>query len=511
MRSEPFLLDRPHVRAFALLLLLILAFATLRPGTISSQEQPGTAARSLPWLQARDNRIVNESGAAVHLRGANVAPAGPEWAGVTPEEELRAVQQLTASPPEGWGANLIVLSIFSGPVLRAEQPYLAQLDRLVAQAQANGSYTLLVYRSAEFSPPEQPSMPDQAAQDALAALASRYAAAPAVLYGLQVEPHDVTWEQLKPRFTSMIDAIRTQNPRALIAVPGTQFGRFVHWAVADPIARANLVYAVRYYDPYTLVDAEYQLTAVSAVYPVLLGEFGAGHQMSLDDVRSLLDKAEALGLGWAAWLFHDSACPCLLADRATFSPTPYGADVKARLEGLSPLPIRAGDAWRYLKGLTQPPPDWNARNFDDSSWAVGPSGFGYGDGDDATLFEDMEGGYVSVYVRRAFAVDDPAALAGLRLVLDYDDAFVAYLNGVEVACSNLDGAPPAYNYRAHLSHEASRGDTSPNPPETFDLTSHLSLLTTGKNVLAIEVHNKHLSSSDLSLVPALEAVPGEPG
>jgi hypothetical protein len=38
--------------------------------------------------------------------------------------------------------------------------------------------------------------------------------------------------------------------------------------------------------------------------------------------------------------------------------------------------------------------------------------------------------------------------------MDYDDAFVAYINGIEVARANINGSPPAYNSTAISDTEA---------------------------------------------------------
>ncbi|HZN03340.1 MAG TPA: hypothetical protein VFD06_07100, partial [Candidatus Polarisedimenticolia bacterium] len=102
------------------------------------------------------------------------------------------------------------------------------------------------------------------------------------------------------------------------------------------------------------------------------------------------------------------------------------------LAGESPLPIVRGDAWKYLKGTAEPPAAWNTSGFDDSAWLTGASGIGYGDNDDATVLSDMSNTYSTVYMRRLFDVPNPAALTGLEMRVDYDDGFVAWINGVEV-------------------------------------------------------------------------------
>jgi chitodextrinase len=158
--------------------------------------------------------------------------------------------------------------------------------------------------------------------------------------------------------------------------------------------------------------------------------------------------------------------------------------------------IRAGDVWRYFKGTSAPPASWAAAGFDDSSWSSGPTGIGYGDGDDATVLSDMQNGYISLFARRAFTIADATAVTGLWLTIDFDDGFVAYLNGTEVARSNMPAGVPQYTTAASPFHEA-------GTPVLIDLTAYRSLLVSGTNVLAIEVHNDDIASSDLSLIPVL--------
>ncbi|MFO1499737.1 MAG: DUF1800 family protein [Verrucomicrobiota bacterium] len=162
--------------------------------------------------------------------------------------------------------------------------------------------------------------------------------------------------------------------------------------------------------------------------------------------------------------------------------------------------IKPGDLWRYFKGTQAPPASWKELGFDDSSWLQGPSGFGYGDGDDATELTDMQQtatqpGYLTVFLRTTIQVNDPT-VDRLSLFVDYDDGFVAYLNGVEVARDNVDGNGPAFNQPASAGHEAGSA-------VEFDLTAQKSLLRAGANVLAIQLHNAEVTSSDASMIPSL--------
>ncbi len=160
--------------------------------------------------------------------------------------------------------------------------------------------------------------------------------------------------------------------------------------------------------------------------------------------------------------------------------------------------IVAGDEWRYFKGTQEPPVAWNQRGFlPGAGWLSGFAGIGYGDGDDATILDDMQGNYPSVFCRREFEVGP--FVKALRLRIDYDDGFVAYINGVEVARSTslaAPGAPLAWDMLARSAREA-------GGPEVFDLAT--SAIVPGVNVLAIQVHNVALDSSDCSLIPELSA------
>ncbi|MBN2090371.1 CotH kinase family protein [candidate division KSB1 bacterium] len=159
--------------------------------------------------------------------------------------------------------------------------------------------------------------------------------------------------------------------------------------------------------------------------------------------------------------------------------------------------VNRGDIWRYRLGYANIPSDWYLPNYNDTAWPTGPSGFGYGDNDDATTVAST----MSLYIRHTFTLNQLENISAALLHVDYDDGFVAYLNGVEIARANL-GAPgdvPAYNQSASASHEAEIYQG--NPPEQYRIASFQTLLQEGKNVLAIQVHNTDASSSDLTIIP----------
>ena len=159
------------------------------------------------------------------------------------------------------------------------------------------------------------------------------------------------------------------------------------------------------------------------------------------------------------------------------------------------------EVWRYVKGTAAPSVPstaWRALEFDDAAWLAGATGIGYGDGDDATVLADMQNGYASFFARKVFTVNDVGAVDELILRVSYDDGFAAYLNGIEVArsCLGNPGQDFAYNALATASHEA-------GGYESFAIPNPAAILRQGLNVLACQVHNVSLGSTDVSFVPWL--------
>ena len=161
--------------------------------------------------------------------------------------------------------------------------------------------------------------------------------------------------------------------------------------------------------------------------------------------------------------------------------------------------IDLGESWNYAVPEQELPADWNSLAFDDSSWDSGISGFGYGDNDDSTELNNI----ISVFIRKEFTVETPADVQEILLHMDYDDAFVAYINGTEVARANItsDGPPPFDQPADNYDHEAQMYQGG--NPDLFTISELTGILTTGTNVLAIQVHNHSTGSSDMTAIPFL--------
>lgn len=146
---------------------------------------------------------------------------------------------------------------------------------------------------------------------------------------------------------------------------------------------------------------------------------------------------------------------------------------------------------------------WTTLDHDDALWLRGPLAIGYENSPaDYTPYlrsfirpADTDPGATTVQIRVPFTVDDPANYPDLTLSMRYDDGYVAWINGVEVARRNVAGLP-AWNARAadHGDNLAVRYEHAPIDP---------TVLVAGDNVLAVQIVNVNPNSSDLLAQPYL--------
>jgi len=180
--------------------------------------------------------------------------------------------------------------------------------------------------------------------------------------------------------------------------------------------------------------------------------------------------------------------PLLVVSLAFSAPASWSA-------GVSLIP--KGSIWKYLDDGSNQGSAWRAVGFDDSSWSEGPAQLGYGDDDEATevSYVDSDPGSsgtqknATTYFRTTFNVAEPSALIGLDLELTYDDGGVVYINGIEVARTDNLPSNPAYN-------EYASSSSSDDATQTWNLPS--TVLVAGTNTIAVEIHQRSSSSSDIS-------------
>jgi hypothetical protein len=153
-----------------------------------------------------------------------------------------------------------------------------------------------------------------------------------------------------------------------------------------------------------------------------------------------------------------------------------------------------GDSCSYFLGNTEPDSNWRELTFNDRSWIKAQAGIGYADDDDVTIIEKC----LSVYVRIHFDIVDSSNIEEAILLMDYDDAFVAYINDVEIARAGISGDHPAHDQPADMAHEAlfHQGVLPDNIMIEKSILSQC--LKQGDNVLAVQIHNISADDNDMT-------------
>ena len=187
--------------------------------------------------------------------------------------------------------------------------------------------------------------------------------------------------------------------------------------------------------------------------------------------------------------------------------------------------VNHGDTWRYHLGTSAPAVGWETNDDStlDGTWLAGAGGFGYSTDNSSetnlckTIVTSMLNGPTTLYIRRTFTITDaPDPGQHLRLTVDWDDGFVAYLDGVEVQrqlAPGTVGVEIPNTAIATGSHESSNGNAnnSPQPAVAYDLGPVGGRLAPGKHVLALVGLNRAANSTDLILVADLALTGGSGG
>lgn len=188
----------------------------------------------------------------------------------------------------------------------------------------------------------------------------------------------------------------------------------------------------------------------------------------------------------------------LQSDRAGLN---FEASAPGDLASVTLIPL--GAEWMYYDKGALPSANWRWSNYDDATWSRGPAQLGYGDDDVVTTvgFGPNSGAkYITTWFRHAFEVADPKAILSATVGLVRDDGAVVYLNGREVFRSNM----PTGTITATTLASSTVGGTDESTVYEADVDP--GWLVTGRNVMAVEVHQSDAASSDVSFALQLTAI-----
>lgn len=170
------------------------------------------------------------------------------------------------------------------------------------------------------------------------------------------------------------------------------------------------------------------------------------------------------------------------------------------LKALVPSNGAEGTSWRQLA-------------FDDSTWSAGTSAAGYYNFNGTSainlsarlgldLSPQMGGLATSAYLRIPFSIPNAALVTSVKLRMNYDDGYAAFINGTHVASSL---SAPAVGTLAFTSGAITQHTPfeSENDYEESAASTAIGQLVDGTNILAIHGLNAGTTSSDFHIEPQL--------
>jgi uncharacterized repeat protein (TIGR01451 family) len=164
--------------------------------------------------------------------------------------------------------------------------------------------------------------------------------------------------------------------------------------------------------------------------------------------------------------------------------------------------LATAPAWRYLGGGTNlDAVAWKALAYGEPSWLTGNSALGFGTNPpvrNTAIPENTTAGgggasgarYSTMYFRKVVNIPSTAPYVSFDIRTKFDDAIIVWVNGVEVYRNNIATTPALYATWADAA-------IANNGADIFSVTLPVTSFISGNNIIAVEIHQANITSSDL--------------
>jgi len=152
--------------------------------------------------------------------------------------------------------------------------------------------------------------------------------------------------------------------------------------------------------------------------------------------------------------------------------------------------VAMGSSWKFYDGSAIPSSNWYSNAYSDVPWSVGVAQLGYGGKGEKTLIGyggNASNKYTTAYFRKSFSINDLSTKKNFSITMLVDDGAAVYVNGQEVGRYYLQAGALSFSTLA----------TTFNNGDRVTFAVPLNMLKEGENVIAVEVHQINVTSSDL--------------
>lgn len=279
--------------------------------TVCTVGMAQTPLKKYGQLQVRGSQLCDQNGQPVVLRGVSLG-----WHNLWPRFYNKgAVDELT----DKWHASVIRAAMG----VKIEDNYLENptfalqcMTPVIEEAIKDGVYVIIDWHAHDM-------YTDKAAEF-FGKMSAKYGKYPNVIYELFNEPVEDSWESLKQYATTVIKAIRANDPDNIILMGCPHWDQDIDKVAASPIEGvSNVMYTVHFY---AATHKQYlrdrMQKAVEGGLPVFVSEC-AGMEASGDgplneeEYDKWIDLMERLKISWVNWSLSDKNETCsMLLPRA---------------------------------------------------------------------------------------------------------------------------------------------------------------------------------------------------
>ncbi len=333
--------------------------------TTTSTTMP-TAAPGSMSVTVSANRLVNETGATVHLRGVNYSGAEYACVGTNGTNGYDVwdgpADQSLVNAFKAWKINAVRLPLNEtcwlgingvNPAYSGEN-YRAEVARFVQLLTDNRIYPIL---DLHWSAPgtliatKNRYMPNRDhSPEFWRSVAARFKGHPAVVFDVFNEPRAVTWSCWRDGcpdvygngwavagMQELVDAVRSSGARNVVTVPGLGYANDLsQWASYKPFDLQNQLAASFHVYDFTSCSTsscwDARVASVARSVPVVsteLGQGGCAHDF-VDEFMSWADANDIAYLGWT-WNPWDCGAGPALVTSFDGKPTPFGVGLRDHL------------------------------------------------------------------------------------------------------------------------------------------------------------------------------------
>lgn len=267
--------------------------------TVCTVGMAQTPVKKYGQLQVRGSQLCDQNGQPVILRGVSLG-----WHNLWPRFYNKgAVDELT----DKWHASVIRAAMG----VKIEDNYLENpsfalqcMTPVIEEAIKDGVYVIIDWHAHDM-------YTDKAAEF-FGKMSAKYGKYPNVIYELFNEPVEDSWESLKQYATTVIKAIRANDPDNIILMGCPHWDQDIDKVAASPIEGvSNVMYTVHFY---AATHKQYlrdrMQKAVEGGLPVFVSEC-AGMEASGDgplneeEYDKWVDLMERLKISWVNWSLSD--------------------------------------------------------------------------------------------------------------------------------------------------------------------------------------------------------------